>query len=173
MNSNVKSYTIGDHAFEQRKLVWGQELQIRELFRDLNQGLTDQQQGIDLLQVLEPVLPRFCAIVLREPGKLLREKDLADLTAYLEETIDTATAAAVVNDFLACTPLAETLEAMTSLVTAIGGMIVTRPSSSSAASAALAEETSPAGTLSSGAIPRMSAESTSKSEAGNASSESR
>ncbi|MCF6265231.1 MAG: hypothetical protein L3J57_01645 [Desulfuromusa sp.] len=154
--SKVKKYVIGERNFEQRRLVFGQTLQIKAVFAELFEEIRTAGTPGNLTSVLGDQVPRFAAIVLREKGQRLKEKDLETLEDYLAENIDAPTAAAVVSDFLALTPIASDLTALGTLATAIGETVVTALKS---LSATLPEETSPEETRSSGTTDTKTAES--------------
>ncbi len=145
--STIKKYEIGGRSFEQTRLVFGQTLQIKGIFGEIFNEIRQVENAGSLTTVLAERTPRFIAIVLREKGQKLIDKDLDQLTEFLEENIDAPTAAAVVQDFLALTPIALDLTALGQLATAIGETVTTALKS---LSATLQAETSPEETTSSG-----------------------
>jgi len=92
-------YRIGEREFEIKPLVLGQVRQIAELFEDTNLVELFSQDIDGFLKTVGKKLPRFLAIVLREKGKPLREKDLEELTTFIEEEVDITTALRMVRDF--------------------------------------------------------------------------
>ena len=156
-------YEISGRRFTQRRLVWGQFLQVRQLFQAIK-GRAAGAAG-DLIDMLGPQVPRFAAIVLCEEGKPLAQKDLEELTAHIEEHLDAPTAVRVVSDFLECTPIASDLSELTKLAAALGEQMA-KTIRSSASSAPSPEETSPEETPSSGDTPPKSPAPTSEPESG-------
>lgn len=160
--SGKYQYEIGDRSFEQRRLVFAQTLQIKEVFGELIGQLRDNKENLGgLTAVLGDQIPRFAAIVLREKGSSLKEKDLDLLTGFLVEEMDAEAAAGIVEDFLALTPISSDLTALTRMAGAIGGTVVTALKSLSASSP---EGISASETTSSGTTDTTTSESGSKPE---------
>lgn len=159
--TTVKTYQIGDRQFEQSRLVFGQTLQIKAIFGEIFNEIRQVENAGSLTHVLAEQTPRFVAIVLREKGQKLIDKDLDQLTDFLTDTIDAPTAAAVVQDFLVLTPIALDLTALGELATAIGETVTTALKNMSAT---LQAATSPEETTSSGATAPPMSESGSSTE---------
>lgn len=103
-------YRIGEREFEIKPLVLGQVRQIAELFEDTNLVELFSQDIDSFLKIVGKKLPRFLAIVLREKGKPLKDKDLDELTSLIEEEVDITTALRMVRDFFGVNDIRSLIE---------------------------------------------------------------
>lgn len=150
-------YEINGKVYYQRPLVLGQIEQLTEAVEGL--VLPDQNLSLQsVVKLLGSKLPRLIAIVLREPNRLLHDKDVPALTAEMAEHVDMETAQRMVSDFFAFSPPTLLSEVLGNLV---GAMVARRKimdmvgSETSASSSQ--GETSPRETVSSGATHSESA----------------
>ena len=109
-------YEIGGKEFEIKPLVLGQVRQIAELFEDTNLVELFSQDIDSFLKIVGKKLPRFLAIVLREKGKPLKDKDLEELTSLIEEEVDITTALRMVRDFFGVNDIRSLIEEVTQTV---------------------------------------------------------
>ncbi len=92
-------YDIGGKTFELKPLVLGQIKQISELFEDVNL-LELFEKDLDVfIKVVSRKLPRFLAIILREPDKSLKEKNIDELSEFFEENVGIDLAMRIIKDF--------------------------------------------------------------------------
>lgn len=145
-------YTINGKVYFQRPLVVGQIEQLGEFLEGLSWP-TGNLGAAGIVKLLGNKLARAIAIVLREEGRLLRDKDIEALEAEFKEHLEHQTALKVVNDFLEFNPpssVPDALNMMTSLARwATDGLGIYASSSQA--------ETSPKKMTSSGDTPSRSA----------------
>ena len=145
-------YTINGKVYFQRPLVVGQIEQLGEFL----EGLSWSEGNLGtagIIKLLGNKLPCAVAIVLREEGKLLKDKDLERLEEEFREHLEHQTALKVVSDFLEFNPpnsMPDALNIMTSLARWATDGLGSYASSSQ-------EEILPKGTTSFGDIPSKSA----------------
>ena len=152
MEKKEFEYRLGNRIFVQRPLVLGQLKQLSELLEDIN--LTEVFSGDKFsvekfLKILGKRLPKFIAIVLREPDKPLREKNLKEIEELVEEEWTLEQALQVVRDFFVCNNPSSLIEKLALETPELKQTIETTLKKSSSSSQT---ETSPKGKKSSGAI---------------------
>ena len=103
-------YEINGKTYIQKPLVLGQ---IGQLALCLN-GLSIPSDGnpVGMIMKLGDRLNQAIAVVLREEGKPLRDKDIEAMTAEFEDSIDAQTQLSVVKDFFDCNPITFLLETL-------------------------------------------------------------
>lgn len=150
------SYQIGGRKFFQQGLTPGQWKQLLPLLVGLK--IPPQIDPFSIISLLGDHIHRVLAVILREKGGKLKDKDLEALTEFLAEEADALTTLEVVEGFFACNPMTsisgklELLQrVMRSLLTQAAPPGSTKSSSSSPA------EISGEGTKSPGNIPSRSA----------------
>lgn len=131
------AYEIGGKKFTQQKLVWGQVKQLNEIIK----GIQIPSAGLSpatLISVLGDKLPTVLAIIVREEGKSLKEKDLDALAVFMEDEAELDTIVQVVEDFFTINPITYIFEklgvgikALTKKLLEIQGKESTSPSASS------------------------------------------
>jgi DNA-binding ferritin-like protein (Dps family) len=114
-------YEIDSRKFIQQPLVWGQAKQLKAVVSKikLNAGI----EMMDLLDILGDQVPMFCAIVLREDGVELKDKNIEVLASEFENSLDVATSMKVLEDFFVCNPIDLISKSLLGLGQAVG-MIV-------------------------------------------------
>jgi hypothetical protein len=123
------SYEIGGKKYTQQKLVLGQVQQLIALLKSAQ--IPARLTAWSVIETLGDKLSEGIAIVLREDGKPLKEKDLPELTKEIQFSIDPETSFEVVEDFFDRNPINLTLERLTGSITRISGKIGLNRSSSS------------------------------------------
>jgi len=106
-------YRLGNKIFVQKPLVLGQLKQLSELLEEVNLSEIFGQERFDVekfLKIVGKKLPRFIAIVLREEGKPLKEKNLDEIEQLVEEEWTLEDALKVVRDFFVCNNPTEILQ---------------------------------------------------------------
>jgi hypothetical protein len=96
-------YEIGGKKYIQKPLVWGQVKQMRVIVSRIKFGSDFEPAG--MMDLLGDNVPSFCAIVLREEGQNLVDKNLEALTSEFEEKLDVGTSIKVLEDFFVCNPI--------------------------------------------------------------------
>jgi hypothetical protein len=97
------SYQIGGRKFSQQALTPGQWKQLIPLLFDLK--IPPQIDSLSIIVLLGDHIHRALAVILREKGGKLKDKDLETLTEFLAEETDALTTLEVVEDFFACNPM--------------------------------------------------------------------
>lgn len=147
----MNEYDIDGRAFVQRPLVLGQ---VQQLLRALD-GMT-VPENLSLASLLDSLGGRLysaLAIVITEKGCSPRDKNIEELADKLEWSAGMDTVMEILDDFFTMNPVSSLLGKAGKMIGGLNRTILalgtgsTRPSSSSP------EETSPAGTLSSGDTP--------------------
>jgi hypothetical protein len=138
-------YVIGGKKYTQQKLVLGQVQQLLTLVKGKN--IPADFSPFKVIESLGDDLCEGIAIILREHGQPLKDKDPKVLAKEIQFAIDPETAFRVVEDFFACNPIAPMFQGLAGQINRIAENMLTglsRPSSPSA------EETSQEETKSSG-----------------------
>ena len=95
-------------TYKQQTLVWAQVMQLSSIIEGITfEGSMTPQ---DLVKLLDKKLYPALAVVLREEGKLLREKDLKAFEEELMYELPITEVVKVVKDFFDCNPTASLLE---------------------------------------------------------------
>ena len=100
MADNKKTYTIGGKKYTQKPLVWGQIKQLKDLMKGVE--FPADVNVMSTIDALEDTLPKVVAIVLREDGKTLKQKDVDALAASCDEHLELETIVDIVEDFFLC-----------------------------------------------------------------------
>lgn len=148
------TYEIGGKKYFQKPLVMGQVQQLIRLIKDEKTRIPASLTPWSVIEYLGDKLSEGVAIVLREDGKHLKDKDLTELTKEIQFSIDLETTFKVIEDFFDCNPIVSTIERIGESIKRISEKIQIgspRPLSLSAA------ETSPEETKSSGDSPQENA----------------
>lgn len=150
------TYKIGGETYIQKPLVLGQINQLAAIMRGIE--LPGSVDVAALVVLFGSKLPMAIAIVLIEeaaikdnPGSIpgyLMERDIDKISKKLEFTLDSETAARIVEDFFDCNPIASLLSKFTGISEKIAGKIQQTELSSSASTSQT--ETSQKETTSSG-----------------------
>jgi len=153
------TYKIGGETYIQKPLVLGQINQLAAIMREME--IPKNVDMAALVVLFGSKLPMAIAIVLIEesatknnPGstpEYLMNRDIEKIAKKLEFTLDSETAARVVEDFFDCNPIASVLSKFTGISEKISGKIQQTGLNSSASTSQT--ETSPDGTQSSGGTP--------------------
>ncbi len=133
-----KEYQIGGKTFIQRPLVLGQLKQIVELVAGLRIPAESDAAGVAAILAEGDLLSRGLAILLCEPGKGLKDKDLDALAEFMAENADFETTLGVVEDFFELTRP----ESVFAKLTALGAKIRAKTEGSAPSSASSPEGTS-------------------------------
>ncbi len=145
-----KEYTIGGRIFIQKALTPGQWKQIIPLLFQIK--LPENLDALSMVFLLGNYIHRALAIVLREKGQKLKDKDLDSLTEFMEEEADALTTLEVVEDFFGCNPMTSISKGLSRLQESLKNL-TTGPNGSTNLSSPSPAETSPSETKSSGSIP--------------------
>ena len=125
---NRCTYNIKGRTFYQKELVLGQLELLIDLLKEVEfqKGLTN----LEILKVLGGKTPRAMAIVLLEEGCKLEKvgigmdgytlevEELKKLTEFFANNVDISLALKVITDFFVCTPMANIMQALASLIPA-------------------------------------------------------
>ena len=107
----MKLYKINDKEFYQDKLKLGQ---IKQLLPYLDKivGAFDKEDMnlIDLVTKLSDDISQILAVILIEKGTNLRDKNIEDLSAFLDENLDLDGTLEIVADFFDITPIGSLIE---------------------------------------------------------------
>ena len=104
----VFKYEIGGVKYTQQALVWAQMKQLKNLLHGIKfEGGFDI---MNLIDVLGDKLSRAVAIVLREDGKSLKEKDIDVLEESLDDALELEVVVGIVDDFFLCNRIGSLLE---------------------------------------------------------------
>jgi hypothetical protein len=144
----MKEYDIDGKTFVQRPLVMGQ---VQQLLRCLD-GI-DLPESLTLASLLDALGGRLytaIAIVITEKGCSPREKNVAELAAALEWSIDMDTALGIIDDFFELNPVSSLLGKAGKLIGRMGRSMAGPETGSTKWSSLSPAETSPGATLSSG-----------------------
>jgi hypothetical protein len=150
------TYQIGGRKFFQQALTPGQWKQLLPLLFELK--IPPQIDALSIISMLGDNIHRVLAVVLREKGGKLKDKDLGDLTEFLAEEADAMTTLEVVEDFFGCNPMTSISEKLGLLRGAIKNLMPrAAPPGSTKSSSSFPGETSADGTKSPGNIPSKNA----------------
>lgn len=149
-----KRYEIGGVTYVQRPVVFGQLRKLAPLISGIVAGMEPRATG--LMAALGGKLPEALAIVLIEDGadvrEAMEEERRKERASVFEWTVDSIIALEVVSDFFECNRASLLSEKLGSLTKQLVSLTETSKPSSSPSP----EETSPAGTESSGESPSPS-----------------
>lgn len=138
----MKEYVIGGKKFSQKTLVIAQWSPLLKMLEGLQ--IPEELDIKAIVGVLGGKLPQALAIILREDGKHLKEKNVEELTAFLEDNLELPTALEVVSDFFDLTPINSSLSGINGLMEKLASQMKTGQNSSDAFSPV---ETSQEGTV--------------------------
>lgn len=123
-----KTYNVKGRVFYQKELVLGQLELLVDLLKDLEleKGLTNLQ----ILKALGGKMPHAMAIVLleescisdkieiKENGKSIGMEEVKKLTQFFANNVDISLALKVIIDFFVCTPMANIMQTLATLIPA-------------------------------------------------------
>ena len=148
------SYEIDGKKYSQKPLVLGQVQQLIAFLKDKQTMFPKNLTPWSVIEFLGDEICEGIAIVLREDGRHLKDKDVETLAKEIKFSIEPETMFKVIEDFFDCNPIASVIERLAGNINRIAekmGIGLKKPSPSSV------KETSPKGTTSSGDSPRESA----------------
>lgn len=125
---NRYTYNIKGRSFYQKELVLGQ----LELLIDLLKGVEFQKglTNLEILKILGGKTPHAMAIILFEEGCKLEKveigasgcalelEEVKKLTEFFANNVNVSLSLKVITDFFACTPMANIMQALASLIPA-------------------------------------------------------
>lgn len=146
-------YDIGGKKFTQRKLVLGQVRQLIRLLPEIviRAGATP----LSILVGLDEKTSQALAIVLREEGSELKDKNVEALAAFLDENCDLDVAGRVIDDFFVLNPLSSLQARLEKMTQGLAGF-TKKKEGSTGCSSSWPEATSRSETPSSGDTPQRS-----------------
>lgn len=110
-------YTIGNKVYFQKPLVIGQVSQLLNLLKDVK--IPSEINVLTLITLLGDKLSKAIAIILIEPDKPLKSKNVDELVTEIEFELSPEMAIKIVEDFFDCNPISSLLEKMGNTVNKI------------------------------------------------------
>lgn len=141
----METYSINGKEYTQQSLVWGQVKQLRVLMEKVT--WPGDLNPISFVDLLGEYFPEFAAIVLRESGKSLKDKNIEKLIEEFSEELSLDVSVKIVNDFFVCNPIDSLFSGLSGLLKKMNesldqtNMMMLIPSTKSVSS--LPEEISP------------------------------
>ncbi|HNU76589.1 MAG TPA: hypothetical protein PKL88_02650 [bacterium] len=103
-------YKIGEKEYRMKPLVMGQVRQLLSLLKGVE--MPESVTVVSLITTLGDKLPEAVAILLIEPDKTLKNKNLKSLTEEIEFELTPTLTMEIIEDFFDCTPIFSILEEM-------------------------------------------------------------
>jgi len=113
------TYVINGKTYIQKPLVWGQIRQLQNILSGID--IPKDINAISLISLFGESLQEAIAIVITEKGVELGKKDIDAMAKEFEFNLDMHTATQVVEDFLACNPIASLFERLSGVITQVWG----------------------------------------------------
>ena len=104
----VFKYEIGGKQYTQQALVWGQIKKIKNLLSGTK--FAGELNVMSIIDVLEDKMPAAVAIVLKEDGKPLKEKNIEELANGFEDVLELETMVDIIDDFFLCNRIGSLLQ---------------------------------------------------------------
>ena len=104
----VFEYEIGGKKYTQEALVWAQIKQLKNLLSGTR--MPEDLNVMSVIDTFEEAMPKAVAIVLREDGQKLKEKNIDDLAEMFEEHLELETMVDVVENFFLCNRIGSLLQ---------------------------------------------------------------
>ena len=106
--NDVKHYVIGEQPFIQKKLCWGQVLQIIKEVENVD--LPSDLSPRNLVNLFADKLPLLVAIALVPEGMKIQEKNLDELIEFFKWNLSPDQAMEIIEDFFDFNPIPLLLE---------------------------------------------------------------
>lgn len=119
LSENEYLYKIGEKEYRMKPLVMGQVRQLLALLKGVE--IPESLTVVSLITTLGDKLPEAIAILLIEPDKSLKTKNVKELTDEIEFELTPTMTMEVIEDFFDCTPIFSILEEMGTRVEKIVG----------------------------------------------------
>lgn len=157
MEKKKYEYEIDGKKYIQEPLVLGQFEQLMPIMEGKSL-VFEGKKTLEIVQALGDKLPRAIAIVLKEEGKLLKDKDLDAFEAEVKFAINIDQTLEVVSHFFLCNPPTSLIEKLTMLMEGVATNLGTEePDGLEKSSSSSATETSEEETKSNGDTPSQNA----------------
>lgn len=145
MGNKKYKYEIDGKKYIQEPLVLGQFEQLMPIMEGKSL-VFEGKKTLEIVQALGDKLPRAIAIVLKEEGKSLKDKDLDAFEAEVKFAINIDQTLEVVSHFFLCNPPTSLIEKLTMLMEGVATNLGTEgteePDGSEKSSSSSATETS-------------------------------